>query len=242
MRRILAAAILALPLSAYAWPLKPFTATYDFDIDHRLHGSATRALERINGNAFRYTFTANAPLATAAEVSNFLYDGDKVTSQGYTRDFHILFISKHTAVNFDWPHHLASTDRDGKPEQYLIKPGTLDELNLEIQVRRDMVETGHPSSYWLGNPKNLSPLQLGIVGEEIMDTPIGKLHVVKIRRTNGDADRETTFWLARELDFAPAKVMQNDKGAIYTISITGYKGEAGEKLISPAAHATPAHT
>jgi len=223
MRRCLLAACLVLPALAQAWDVVPFTATYKFDIDSKLDGTATRSLEKTGNNSYRYTFTASAPLSTATEISNFRYDGKTVTSLGYTRDFKVLFVSKHDSVSFDWPHNLATTDREGRQGQYTLKPGALDELNLEIQVRRDIKDLGKPGNYWLGYPKNLSPLQLGVQDEEIMDTPIGKLHVLKVKRTNGDSDRETTFWLAKELDYAPAKVMQNDKGAIYTISITGYQ-------------------
>lgn len=225
MRHCLLAVCLALPALAQAWTVVPFTATYTFDIDNKLDGTATRTLEKTGPDSFRYTFNASAPLSVASETSNFRYDGKAVTSLSYSRDFKIFFVSKHSEVSFDWPHNLASAVRESQEQvQYELKPGTLDELNLEIQVRRDIKDLGKPgSNYWLGSPKNITPLQLGVQGEEIMDTPIGKLHVLKVRRTNGDADRETTFWLARELDYAPAKVMQNDKGAIYTISITGYK-------------------
>lgn len=221
----LAGLCLCSTLPALAWDAVPFTATYKFDIDGKLDGSATRTLEKTGPDSYRYTFAATAPLSSATEVSNFRYDGKSVTSLGYTRDFKVFFVSKHSKVDFDWAHNMASAQRDDQQSQYMLKPGTLDELNLEIQVRHDLKDLGKPGDYWLGNPKNLSPLQLGIVDEEVMDTPVGKLHVLKIRRTNGDADRETTFWLAKELDYAPAKVMQNDKGAIYTISITGYEAK-----------------
>jgi hypothetical protein len=225
MRRCLLAACLALPTLAQAWVVVPFTATYKFNIDGKLDGTATRTLEKTGADSYRYTFSATAPLSRATEISNFRYDGKDVSSFGYTRDFKVFFVSRHSEASFDWAHKLANTVREsGERVQYALKPGTLDELNLEIQVRRDIKDTGKPGeNYWLGAPKNITPLKLGVQGEEIMDTPIGKLHVLKILRTNGDADRVTTFWLAKELDYAPAKVMQNDKGAIYTISITGYK-------------------
>lgn len=221
----LAGLCLCSTLPALAWDAVPFTATYKFDIDGKLDGTATRTLSKSGGNSYRYTATASAPLSSATEISNFLYDGKAVTSLDYKRDFKVLFIGRHNSVNFDWPHNLANTERDDNQGQYTLKPGALDELNLEIQVRRDIIDLGKPGSYWIGSAKNLYPLQLGIQAEEVMDTPIGKLHVLKVLRTNGDTDRVTTFWLAKELQYAPAKVMQNDKGAIYTLSITGYQPE-----------------
>lgn len=226
MRRILLLTLtVALAPLAHAWDVQPFTASYKFTIDSKLgtlNGSATRTLEKTGTNSYRYVFAATAPLASATETSNFTFDGKTVTSSTYEQKSKVAWFSKLVGVNFDWKNNTAKGTRDGKEAQYALKPGTLDSLNMEIQVRRDLNDDGKTKDYWLASAKDMSSLQFESQGEEVLDTPIGKLKTIKLKRMN-QGERVTTMWLAKDLGYMPAKVQQNDDGNLYTIEVDGYK-------------------
>jgi hypothetical protein len=211
-----------LPTLASAWDLQPFTATYKFNIDNRLDGTATRTLQK-NGDSWHYNFVASAPLASATETSDFRFDGSTVTPLSWNQVRKIFFVGKQFHVDYDWKTNMAKASRGDDTTEYALKPLTLDDLNLEIQIRRDLKDTGKLRDYWMGSPKDISPLQFEVVGEEVLDTPLGKLHTVKIKRLNQGPKRITLFWLAKELDYLPAKMQQNDNGPVYTLDITTYK-------------------
>lgn len=206
-----------------AFDIVPFTANYRFNIDNKLSGTATRTLEK-TGADWRYTFSASAPLATATETSNFRFDGRTVTSLAYEQRRKIFISNKKSSVSFDWKAMKATGKRDKKTVQYAIKPGTLDALNMEIQMRRDLKDLGKlDGPYSMSTPKDISPLSFVIESEEVLDTAMGKLSTLKVSRQHNDPNRHTSFWLAKDFDYLPAKVVQNDDGAVYTIELTGYK-------------------
>lgn len=209
----------------HAFDLVPFTASYHFNIDNKLSGTATRTLEKKSGDSWRYTFIASAPLATASETSDFRFDGRTVTPLTYAQNRKIFMIKKKSSVDFDWKKRSATGRRDGKDNaNYTLQAGTLDSLNLEIQIRRDLKDLGKLAGpYFLGSPKDIAPLPFVIEGEEVLDTAMGKLKVLKVSRKHNDPKRHTSFWLARDFDYLPAKVVQNDDGAVYTIELTSYK-------------------
>lgn len=221
----LALLVLAQATLAQALELSPYTATYRFNLDNKLKGTATRTLERKGTDLWRYTFSASAAVATASESSDFRFDGQQVLPLGYRQDRNIFFVKKKAAVAFDWATRKGTGTRDDKPPaSYPLSAGTLDALNMEIQLRRDLVDLGKLAGpYALATPKELSPLEFVIEGNEVIETGLGKLDTLRVSRKHKDPTRRTTFWLAKGHAMLPAKVIQNDGSAHYEIELTSLR-------------------
>lgn len=217
--------LLAFSPLLHALEIAPYTASYHFNLDNKLSGTATRTLERHGNNLWRYTFSATAAIATASETSDFRFDGRTVTPLGYWQQRKILLSERKARVQFDWAKRAASGMREGKPTvNYPLQAGTLDALNMEIQIRRDLVDLGRLGGpYALATPKEISPLAFVVEGEETLATPMGKLRTLKVSRKHHDPSRHTTFWLARDYNYLPAKVMQKDESALYVLELTDVK-------------------
>lgn len=227
----LALLLLANATLAQALELSPYSATYRFNLDNKLKGSATRTLENRGGGLWRYSFAATAAaVASASESSDFRFDGQTVTPMGYQQQRNIFFKKKKAAIAFDWRARKGHGTRDDKPPaDYALGAGVLDSLNMEIQLRRDLVDLGRLGGpYSLATPKDLSPLEFVIDGKEVLATPMGKLNTLRVSRKHHDPSRHTTFWLAIDHRYLPAKVTQNDGGTVYSLEITGirYAGAA----------------
>lgn len=224
-RAWLALPLLLLSPLLQALEITPYTASYRFNLDNKLSGTATRTLERQGSNLWRYTFSASAAIATATETSDFRFDGRTVTPLGYWQQRKVFLSSRKARVQFDWPKRAATGTREGKATvNYALQPGTLDALNMEIQIRRDLVDLGKLAGpYALATPKEISPLAFVVEGEETLTTPMGKLRTLKVSRQHQDPSRHTTFWLARDHGYLPAKVTQKDESALYVIELTGIK-------------------
>jgi hypothetical protein len=227
MRRQAWLLILTLAFSPWlqAFEIAPYSASYKFNLDNKLSGTATRTLEKHGADLWRYTFAADASIATAKETSDFRFDGRTVTPLGYWQERKIFFSRKKARVQFDWRKRGGTGVRDDKaPVSYPLLPGTLDSLNMEIQLRRDLKDLGRLGGpYALATPKEISALTFVVNGEEILSTPLGKLKTIKVSRQHKDPARHTTFWLAKDYGYLPAKVVQQDDNALYTIELTGYQ-------------------
>jgi hypothetical protein len=208
-----------------AFDLTPFTASYRFNIDNRLSGTATRTLEKTGPDTWHYTFAASAPLATATETSDFRYDGRTVTPLNYTQSRKIFLSRRSSSIAFDWKKRSATGKRDNKDTiNYELQPGTLDALNMEIQIRRDLKDIGKMGGpYWMASPKDITTLPFVVEGDETITTSLGKLNTLKVSRKHDDPKRRTVFWLDKDRDYLPAKVTQDNDGAVYVIELTGYK-------------------
>lgn len=217
--------LLAMSTLLHAAEFSPYTATYRFNLDNKLSGTATRILEKRGDNLWRYTFSAHTAVATATETSDFRFDGTTVKPLGYQQKRKIFFARKNAGVDFDWAAGKGRGHRDGKaPVTYTLLPGTVDALNMEIQFRRDLKETGKLAGpYALATPKEISPLTFVIEGREVLQTPFGKLNTLRVSRKHADPHRRTTFWLAVDHDYLPAKVMQDDDGSIYLLELSKYQ-------------------
>jgi hypothetical protein len=209
----------------FAFELTPFTATYKFNIDNKLSGTASRTLEKKSADVWLYTFSAGAPMASATETSSFRYDGRTVTPLNYTQQRKVFMVKKGSSVDFDWKTRKGSGKRDGKKAvDIALQPGTLDALNLEVQIRRDLKDLGKLGGpYWIASPKDITQQPFVIEGDEVITTPLGKINTLKVSRQHSDPSRHTTFWLDKDRDYLPAKVTQNNDGALYIIELTGYK-------------------
>lgn len=213
---------------AYAFDLQPFTASYKFNIDNKLSGTATRTLEKKTGDSWLYTFAAKAPMATATETSSFRFDGRTVTPLSYNQQRKIFMSKRNAGISFDWSTRKGSGKRDGKQAiSYELQAGTLDTLNMEVQIRRDLKDLGRLGGpYWIASPKDITKQPFVLEGEESISTPAGKFATLKVIRKHDDPTRHTTFWLSKTNDYLPVKVVQDNDGAIYTIELTSYNPSA----------------
>lgn len=237
MRLYLSLLLSGMALTAAADPT-PYTATYKVNLDNKLNGTATATLAR-QGGRYHYELRATAPMASTVEKTDFLYDNGQLTSLGYWNQRKVLFHSRTNRIEFDWKKNSAQADRNGKEKVYGIEPGTLDPLNMEIQIRDDLMRTGKlDRQYLLADPKSFHPVQFEINGSEVLKTPMGNVETLKVRRIHDDPARSTQFWLAKSMEYLPVKIVQTDDGAVFKLDLTGWqpvKPPPTPSAVSPAA-------
>ncbi|MCB1660683.1 MAG: DUF3108 domain-containing protein, partial [Pseudomonadales bacterium] len=83
MRDWLLVASIVVSSAASAFDLQPYTATYQFNLNQQITGTATRTLSKQENNHYRYQFNATAAIANANEVSEFIFDKQQVQSLSY---------------------------------------------------------------------------------------------------------------------------------------------------------------
>jgi hypothetical protein len=112
---------------------------------------------------------------------------------------------------FDWSN---DTVRD------LLKPNraplpvvspTYDKLSYQLQMSLDLLREPESArlEYCVTNGVRNRVYTLDRVGEEMLDTPLGKLRTIKWERTGDDDDRQVLVWVASDWQFLLVRLDQN---------------------------------
>ncbi len=219
----LALAMSAVMFASSAFALTPFSATYDFNLDNKAGGTATRSLSKQN-QLWSYKFDAKVPmLASASESSVFSLDNQQnVISQSYSRQYKILVHTQTSGINFNPTTKLINTSKDKTKRQFAWQAGVLDDLNAEVQVREDLKKGKLKTSYPIADLKDVTDRQFVNEGAVKISTPAGTYDTIKVRLKHKKSDKNTIFWLAPSLDYLPVQMSHQDDGSIYTLKLKTY--------------------
>lgn len=116
MRIVFLVLLTLLSSFAQAFTIASFTANYRFNLDNKLSGTATRSLSKQEDGSWLYVFSATAPMATATEISQFLFNGNTVTPLRYEQNRKLFFVKKKASTTFNWKAMSAYGQRDGKTQ------------------------------------------------------------------------------------------------------------------------------
>ena len=210
--------------SSQAFAMSPFQASYQFSYNGKNMGSATRTLSK-SGNNWTYVFAAKAgAMASATETSRFSLNGNQIMSNSFSRSSKILVHNNSMSINFNPNAKTINTKKDDKARSFAWKSGVLDELNAELQLREDLKASGLKSSYAITDAKEVESRRFVKQGSEKVKTSYGTFDTIKVVMKHDKPNRDTIFWLAPKLDYAPVKVSHQDGKTSYGLLLTGYKG------------------
>ena len=193
-------------------PLPQTKERYHLSWDGKLEGDATRSLS-CKATQCRYeTHASVVGLASLSEISDFQWAHGQVEFQRYERTLQLLF--KQVARIEKQADGSIRSERRGKVYQYAGKPGLVDILNIEVQLRADRLANRAPkSSYQLADSKGISAISLHREANETL-TLAGKARhsEVYIRQ---DGKRKTTLWLDPAQAFLPLQIIHQDGAETY---------------------------
>ena len=218
------ATLLFTGFSSQTFAMSPFQASYQFSYNGKNMGSATRTLSK-SGNNWSYVFAAKAgAIASATETSRFSLSGNDIISNSFSRSSKILVHNNTMSINFNPNTKTILTKKDDKARSFAWKAGVLDELNAELQLREDLKTSGLKPSYAIADAKEIEARRFVKQGSEKVKTSYGTFDTIKVVMKHDKPNRDTIFWLAPKLDYAPVKVSHQDGKTSYGLLLTGYKG------------------
>lgn len=208
--------------SASASVLTPYKADYTFSIEGKYNGTAQRTLSK-SGKNYRYLFSASVPVvANATQDTTFAYQAGGTQNflpLKHQTKYKIFVMSRNTDLNFDYKNKKLYTKHRGKAKTYALNGAALDELTLEMQIRKDLSEGKLQKSYKIASRKGVRDIPFINEGKTKITVPAGTFDVIKVRRVHNNDKRKSFFWLAPKLDYLPVRVMQNDKGKVYDFKL-----------------------
>ena len=190
----------------------PFNATYNFNIEGKYNGTASRVLTQ-TGNQYFYNVNASVgKLASAKQTANFVNANGAILPVSALTQYKILGAGRTTTLNFNNAKKQLVTNYKGQSKVIALPQPAYDDLSLEIQIREDLKAGKFRGNYYMADRNTVEAVPFKKSAMTRITVPAGTFDVVRIDRVHDDKDRQTSFWLAPKLDYLPVKVVQNNDG------------------------------
>lgn len=211
---------------------KPFHATYKakfsgFTIE------ATRELGTHPNGEQELIFSASTWLAQLRESSRFNWEHGQLIPQKYQYHREGLGRSRDAVLKFDWGQHRVTNNVQDKTWRMDVPDGALDKLSYQLQLRSDLLNDKKTLSYDIADGGRLKTYLFEMVGEELLDTRLGKLATVKIKKVRATGKKRVTYiWMAKHWDYLLVKLQQTEEdGKTYAIDLL--RAEVDGKTVTP---------
>ena len=129
-------------------------------------------------------------------------------------------------IKFDWEANVAFHDSSGTTWRLPVSPGTMDKFSYIFAMMRDLSRGKRHLEYTIADGgRRLKRYVLTGMGEERIETALGTLDTIIIRRDRKNSKRQTTLWCAKELGFLPVKIIHLERdGKSVTLHIESLSG------------------
>lgn len=198
--------------------------TFDNQYKAKLYGfniTVTNRLTKSANNQYHLLFQFDSMLGTITETSEMRWDPEKQTIKPlhYVYKRRGLGKDRDADLSFDWNKQTVTNKVQQTNWKMDISQRVQDKLSYQIQLQQDLLNGHKNFSYQIADGGRLKEYKFVTLGEEILDTPLGKVATIKVKRSRDNDERVTYAWLAKEWNYLLVRLQQEEKGSKYTIYI-----------------------
>ncbi|MEW5757780.1 MAG: DUF3108 domain-containing protein [Pseudomonadota bacterium] len=208
-----------------------FAATYQLQRGSLTLGETVRSL-KAEGDGGAYAFESEIHSTGFAAIflkdkvierSMFKLQDQRVIPLEYLYDRRGGKKERQTHQKFDWENRQVTDLQDPQAAAVAVPEATLDKHVYQIQVMLDLAAGKRDLEYAILDRAKVKTYRVEIIGEETLDTKLGKLDTVIVQRKKDGV--ATTLWCAKELYFLPVQIAQVEKdGSSYKARIKALTG------------------
>lgn len=198
--------------------------TFDNEYKAKLYGfnvTVTNRLTKTEDGKYNLLFKADSMIGTITEQSHMQWNPKQQTISPlkYTYARRSLGKDRNAELTFDWPNKTVTNNVQKTSWEMDIAQKVQDKLSYQLQMQQDLLNGHKDFEYQIADGGRLKKYMFTTVGEELLETPLGKVNTVKIKRSREDNDRVTYAWLAKDWNYLLVRLQQEEKGDTYTIYI-----------------------
>ena len=230
---VFSVATLLAPLSLAANAPK----TFDNQYKAKLYGfnvTVTNRLTKTADNQYDLLFKAESAIGSITEQSKMQWNSvpQTISPLHYSYARRSLGKDRTAELSFDWNSKTVTNNVQKTSWQMDIAQKVQDKLSYQIQMQQDLLNGQKDFTYQIADGGRLKEYKFMTVGEEILDTPLGKVNTIKVKRSRENDTRVTYAWLAKDWNYLLVRLQQEEKGEAYTIYIhkATLDGKAIEKF------------
>ncbi len=205
---------------------KAFTANYTVSKGRMTLGNLHASL-KYSGNQYHYhKFTKATGLAALTgikitERTDGQFSGRNIRPTRYL--FNQSRRGKQRIDKATFSGNKATGSYKGKPYKVAVPANILDRASLELALARDLAANKPRLTYQVIEKGKIKNYTFAKQGQQQIKTPAGTFNTIKVAVVRGDSKRQTTFWMAKELNYMPVKIIHKEKGDVITTVIKNYK-------------------
>ncbi len=211
-------------------PFPNFSAEYVLKRNGVSLGNATRSLRTAGEGRYIFESVTYATGMIAwfvkdriEERSIWTFHEGQVRPLEYVYNRHGGKKARRVKLLFDWGRGVVTNNIDGDPWRMDIPAGTQDKLLHQLAIMQDLKKGRTDLQYNVADGGRLKNYRFEVLGEEMMNTPLGKFKTVKIERL--DDKRDTIVWCAPALNYLPVRLEQQETdGSRLSMDIQSVKG------------------
>ncbi len=220
MRQLLTGFLmLLLATGLQAEPLPDFYANYQVELNGIQAGELRQTLSTDAAGQRKFVSKTQAKGVFAfikpdviEETSVWVYQNEHIRPMFYRYSRDGGSKDKLLTMDFYWDKRKVHIDDREHPWDLKIKNRTLDKLVYQLQVMHDLANDRERLTYVIADGGKLKHYEIVRLGEETINTPLGKIKAVKLtRERDADSDRKTTLWCAPALGYLPVKLEHIEK-------------------------------
>ncbi|PCJ16180.1 MAG: hypothetical protein COB04_11570 [Gammaproteobacteria bacterium] len=200
----------------------PFEAHYSAKWNKvSLRGLAVRKLIINEANQQEFSFNAKTLAAKVQESSHFNWHRCSPVPSAYHYERKGFLKKKKTLQQtFNWDDQQVTSNTSKYSTTFDLPMQSTDKLSYQLAIRCDLKQGNTDLNYQVVDKSRLKQYSFEIVNEEILETPLGTLNAIKVKRVREANQRQTFLWFAKELDYLLVKLEQYDTGGNhYVINI-----------------------
>ena len=199
--------------------------TFDNTYKAKLYGFKVRVTNRLSktaDNHYTLLFKADPMLGSITETSELLWNPAQQTvmPEHYIYARRSIGKDRHAELVFDWVKKSVTNNVAKTTWKMDIGQRVQDKLSYQLQLQQDLLNGKVNFDYQIADGGHLKDYKFAKVAEEVLDTPLGKVATVKIKRSRENDKRITYAWLAPEWNYMLVRLQQEENGDAYTIYIT----------------------
>ena len=111
-------------------------------------------------------------------------------------------------LTFEWDQGRVINDVGGDRWVMEIPPGTLDKLVYQLAIMIDLERGERAMEYPIADGGTLKHYSLEVTGEEVVETPLGRVSALRVERAKESSKRTTRLWCAPRYHYLPVLVEQ----------------------------------
>lgn len=198
-------------------------ATFDNQYKARLYGfsiTVTNRLTKTDDNQYDLLFKMDSMLGSITEISSMqLSDENIIQPLHYNYKRRGLGKNRDADLSFNWEDKTVINNVENTRWKMDIADHAQDKLSYQLQMVQELRAGKKKFNYNVADGGELKDYAFEVLDEEMLDTPLGKVKAVKVKRSRSNNKRITYAWLAPDWEYLLVRLQQEEGGKSYTIYI-----------------------